>query len=60
MKFYQKKYLLECQKNTYKDFKYNLTQEKNYKEIIKQAAHTATSKHLLYKQGLIDLNLISK
>lgn len=55
-----KKYLLECQKNTYKDFKYNLTQEKNYKEIIKQAAHTATSKHLLYKQGLIDLNLISK
>lgn len=55
-----KKYLLQCQKNTYRDFKYRLPQEKNYKEIIKQAAQRATAAHLLYKQGLIDLNLISR
>ena len=47
-------------KNTYRDFKYRLTQEKNYKEIIKQAAQRATTAYLLYKQGLIDLNLISR
>ncbi len=55
-----KKYLLQCQRNSYRDFKYRLTQEKNYKELIKQAAQKATSAHLLYKQGLIDLNLISR
>ena len=55
-----KKYLLTCQRNSYQDFKYRLTQEKNYKQIIQQAAQKAIAAHLLYKQGLIDLNLISR
>ena len=47
-----KKYLLECKKNGYRDFKYRLTQEKNYKTIIKQAVQNTLSFYNRYIQKL--------
>ena len=47
-----KKYLLECKKNGYRDFKYRLTQEKNYKNIIKQAVQNTLSFYNRYIQKL--------
>ena len=55
-----KKYLLQCQKITYRDFKYRLTQEKYYKEIIKHAEQKDTMAHLLDIHLLMYLNFISR
>ena len=54
-----KKYILECKKNGYRDFKYRLTQEKNYKSIITQAVQKTLSQHNLH-QSLLEHNFFSK
>ena len=54
-----KKYLLECKKNGYRDFKYRLTQEKNYPKLIKQAAQKTLALHNMYLK-LLEQNFFSK
>lgn len=52
-----KKELLICKKNAFRDFKYRLTEEKNYKQIIATAAQNAKNTHLLYLQKKYSENL---
>lgn len=54
-----KKHLLECKKNGYRDFKYRLTQEKNYINLIKQAAQRTLTIHNMYL-NLLEQNFFSK
>ena len=54
-----KKYILECKKNGYHDFKYSLTQEKNYTTLIKQAAQKTFALHNMYLK-LLEQNFFSK
>ena len=54
-----KRYILECKKNGYRDFKYHLTQEKNYPKLIKQAAQKTLALHNMYLK-LLAQNFFSK
>ena len=54
-----KRYILECKKNGYRDFKYSLTQEKNYTTLIKQAAQKTFALHNMYLK-LLEQNFFSK
>lgn len=45
-----KNYQNELKRNTLRDFKYRITQEKNYKELLEDAANISRLKHKIYKK----------
>lgn len=51
-----KKYLIEQHRNTLRDFKYSILKQKNYKQLLQEAAAKAQIKHETYKQRLLMQN----
>lgn len=55
-----KKFLLEQRRNTQRNFKYSILKQKNYKELLEDAANIARLKHKLYKKRLMQETILVK
>lgn len=55
-----KNFKIQLKRNTHRNFKYQITKEKNYKELLDGAANIARLKHKMYKKRVLGNAALSR